>query len=100
MRQEGTIGAAVVLAIAAIVGVSTQTGPKTAENSDTATHAKLRTAKTVKTAQGESQPGCRTLAEQLGDFLEAHDLPLPPICFEASGAPRSLAASSATVTTT
>lgn len=81
MKTEGTIGAATLLAIAAVVGFSLQTGPKqeggaNADRNGMATRSKPALTKT----DGDGGPGCSNLKEQLEDFLETEHLTLPEQC--------------------
>jgi hypothetical protein len=90
MKREGTIGAATVLAIAAVVGVSLQTGPKQegigrAEQSSVIKRSKPIISKTV-THQLNS--GCSSLEGQLEEFLDVHELAAPRQCYKKDDAPQ------------
>ena len=84
MNREGTIGAATFLAIAAVVGVSLQTGPKQAETARTGqnTEAKRSKASISKNDAHHIRTGCGGLQEELEDFLAIDDLPVPGECYD------------------
>jgi hypothetical protein len=89
MKREGTIGAATLLAIAAVVGVSVQTGPKQSESGGTGRTAEAKRARPSieKHDTHKEMPGCTSLQEALGDFLAVENLPLPGPCYETGVAP-------------
>jgi hypothetical protein len=88
MKKEGTIGAATFLAIAAVVGVSLQTGPKQGENNRTGRTVESKRAKpSIAKHDTHKLPGCDSLQEELEEFLSIEDLPTPKICFEPGEAP-------------
>jgi hypothetical protein len=80
MKTEGTIGAATLLTIAAMIGFSLQSGPKQegakADRNGLANRSKSALTKKEIT----SGPGCSNLKEQLEDFLETKHLTLPKQC--------------------
>jgi hypothetical protein len=84
MKREGTIGAATFLAIAAAVGFSLQPGPKQAESSraDRNVESKRPKATITKGVTHKEMPGCRSLQEELKDFLAVEQLALPKVCYE------------------
>src|SRR6266849_4191322 len=89
MKREGTIGAATFLAIAAVVGISLQTGPKQGESNRTDRSVQSKRSKPVVTkhATYKERPGCTSLQEGLEDFLAIENLRLPPQCYETESAP-------------
>ncbi len=84
MKREATIGAATFLAIAAVVGVSLQTGPKQAESGGSEANAKPKHAKTLaeKNKAPNEREGCTGLKEELEEFLAIEDLVPPAECFD------------------
>jgi len=84
MKREGTIGAATFLAIAAVVGVSLQTGPKQAETGrmGQSAEAKRSKASIVKNDAHHIRTGCSGVQEELEDFLTIDDLPVPGECYD------------------
>jgi len=88
MTREGTIGAATFLAIAAVVGVSLQTGPKQSESGRTDHKVETRrsTASTNKNDAHHIRTGCTGVQEELEDFLAIEDLPPPEECYEPDSA--------------
>jgi hypothetical protein len=88
MKREGTIGAATFLAIAAVVGVSLQTGPKQEgarpDQARVLKHAKSSIAKKITHPVGSA---CKDLAEQLEDFLDVEELAAPGPCYKPLEAP-------------
>src|SRR5579872_2054141 len=84
MKREATIGAATFLAIAAVVGVSLQTGPKQAESGGAEANAKPKHAKTLaeKNKVPNEREGCTGLKEELEEFLAIEDLVPPAECFD------------------
>ena len=90
MKREGTIGAASLLAIAAMVGLSLQSGgkPDVARRAETSAAA-LKGAKTsVPKAKNKDKDkdklrsGCGTLENALEDFLDLDELKPPDSCYE------------------
>ena len=88
MKREGTIGAATFLAIAAVVGVSLQTGPKQAESGGAAHNVTAKHSRNLikKNNAINVKEGCTGLQEELEDFLDIEDLAPPPVCLEPDGA--------------
>ncbi|HMI53391.1 MAG TPA: hypothetical protein VK525_17895 [Candidatus Saccharimonadales bacterium] len=84
MKKEGTIGTAAFLAIAAMVGLSVQTGLKPSENSGADRSSALKRSKPSPAKARENLPGCGSLREELEDFLEIqkNELHLPDDCYE------------------
>src|SRR5271170_3463155 len=81
MKTEGTIGAATLLAIAAVVGFSLQSGPKPAGNLQADRNGVASRSKPALTKKdGDGGPGCSNLKGQLEDFLETEHLTLPEQC--------------------
>ena len=81
MKTEGTIGAATLLAIAAVVGFSLQTGPKQEGGANADRNGMSTRSKPALTKKdGDGGPGCSNLKEQLEDFLETEHLTLPEQC--------------------
>src|SRR6266446_4110836 len=72
MKREGTIGAATFLALAAVVGFSLQSGPKQEVGGKSeVTSARKRTRPAAgKATAHEYLPGCSSLEEELGEFLD------------------------------
>jgi hypothetical protein len=87
MKREGTIGAAAFLALAAVVGISVQQGPKPAESGRTDRGAETKRAKPpITTKETDNiKPGCRSLQGELREFLRVDTLALPPHCYEGGG---------------
>ena len=89
MKREGTIGAAAVLAIAAMVGASLQTATKQEgggrEDRNTAT--KRSTPSLTKNVTRKLSSGCDSLQGRLKEFLEIKDLTPPQQCYESSDTP-------------
>src|SRR5271165_3763523 len=94
MKREGTIGAAAFLAIAAVVGVSVQPGPRQTESgralhgSEAARSKPSPTKKSGKTPENKS--GCTGLRDELEDFLAIKDLVLPEHCYEPENYPGNI----------
>ena len=91
MKREGTIGAAAFLAIAAMVGVSLQTGPKQegsrrAERSGAIKRSKPSLTKKV---THQLRSGCTSLQEQLEEFLDIKELVAPEECYESGHTPKT-----------
>jgi len=72
MKREGTIGAATFLALAAVVGFSLQSGPKqeVGGKSEVASAMKRTKPAVGKATAHEYLPGCSSLEEELGEFLD------------------------------
>src|SRR5579862_1373234 len=87
MKTEGTIGAATLLTIAAVIGFSLQTGPKQ-ESAKADRNGLVNRSKSALTKkETTSRPGCSNLKEQLEDFLETKHLTLPKQCSGPGDAP-------------
>jgi hypothetical protein len=84
MKKEGTIGAAAFLAIAALVGITLQTGTKQGATGRTEQVTSPPTPrKTLKDLETpELRPGCRSIEEQLQQFLPAQGSVAPRECYE------------------
>ena len=84
MKREGTIGVATFLAIAAVVGVSLQTGPKQTEigRTDRTVEAKRSNGSINNNDSHHVRGGCAGVLEQLEDLLAIENLPPPEECFE------------------
>ncbi len=80
MRKEGTLGAAALLAIAAVVGLTWQPGGRPAGEGNRPGLVR-RPEPTAKTSRIELGPGCQRLEEQLQDFLETKDPIAPGECY-------------------
>jgi len=67
MKKEGTLGAATLLAIAAVVGFSVQTGQKPAEGGRPDASAATKKSKPVvkKQKAPKAGPGCGSLLDEL-----------------------------------
>ena len=90
-KREGTIGAAAVLAIAAVVGYSVQTGSRPSESGGergSVTKRSKPSLKTTKTSR-DLNPGCDSLEEQLKNFLDVDALPVPTRCYDDTDPRRS-----------
>src|ERR1700693_365171 len=74
MKREGTI-AATFLAIAAVVGFSLQSGPKTDTPKTDGTGLTRRSKPALQAAK--NLPGCSSLQNELQDFLETTSVPSP-----------------------
>jgi hypothetical protein len=87
MKKEGTIGAATFLAIAAIVGVSLQTGPKQEGSGRPDQNSAIRRSKPsiTKNEPHKLSSGCSSLQEHLKDFLKIKVAPKE--CYEPGSAP-------------
>ena len=79
MKKEGTFGAATLLAIAAVLGVTMQTGPKPAPGGKAGEAAAVTHAKPVipRRADYPVLLGCGGLKDQLEEFLEVKELAAP-----------------------
>src|SRR5229473_661313 len=90
MKREGTIGAATFLAIAAMVGVSLQTGPRQEGSGRADQNSSMKRSKPSITNHVTRQlsSGCGSLQEQLEEFLEIKELIPPEQCYEPGDAPR------------
>jgi hypothetical protein len=88
MKREGTIGAATFLAIAAVLGVSLQSGPKQAESGKTDRNVEAKRSKaSVKNHNAHNErTGCAGLQGKIEDFLAIEDLPPPEECLEPDDA--------------
>ena len=83
MRKEGTFGAATLLAIAAVVGVSLQSGPKPEPGGKASQAAAVTHARPAVPRRAE-QPvlsGCGGLKDELEEFLDVKDLAAPAECY-------------------
>jgi len=83
MKKEGTIGAAAFLAIAAVVGVTLQSGSKQS-NSGRAEQGALvkRPPQASRNSNSpELGPGCQSIEEQLEEFLNAQGPIVPKECY-------------------
>src|SRR5260370_25095 len=89
MKREGTIGAAAFLAIAAVVGVSLQTGPKQegSGRADRSSAIKRSKPSITKKATHQLGSGCGSLEEQLEEFLNIEGLVAPKECYEPGYTP-------------
>jgi len=89
MKREGTIGAAAFLAIAAVVGVSLQTGPKQegTGRADQSGAIKRSKPSITKKATHQLGSGCGSLKEQLEEFLNIEGLVAPKECYEPGYTP-------------
>lgn len=85
MNREGTIGAAALLAIAAWVGLSVQSAPKTPQGSAVA--GEKSKPPLVKPKTPKDAPGCSSLRDELQGFLEIDGLVLPASCYEGEAPP-------------
>jgi hypothetical protein len=97
MKREGTIGAATFLALAAMVGVSLQSGPKQETGARPEQNAAINRSKnsTAKTPAHQLGSGCSSLEEHLEDFLDIKELAAPLECYASGdkpGAPTDLTA--------
>jgi hypothetical protein len=90
MRREGTIGAATVLAIAAVIGVSLRTGPKQegSGRADQTSAIKRSRPSISKKVTHRLGSGCGSLEAQLEEFLEIKELVAPEQCYEPGDASR------------
>jgi hypothetical protein len=89
MNREGTIGAATLLALAAVVGISLQTGSRPEGGARPDQTSALKYAK-PSTAIKISHPvgsACSSLAEQLEQFLDVEELAAPEPCYKAGDRP-------------
>lgn len=90
MQREGTIGAATLLAIAAVVGFSLQTGPKQEESAKVDRSGVAKRSKPSLTKKDTNAgPGCNNLKEQLEDFLDIENLILPKECYDPGDTSRN-----------
>jgi len=89
MKREGTIGAATLLAIAAVVGVSLQTGPKQERTDRADESAAIKRSKSPIPKKEAHQVGsaCSNLEEQLEEFLGIEDLHAPDLCYAPGDIP-------------
>src|ERR1700690_602476 len=89
MKREGTIGAAALLAIAAIVGISLGPGAKPPGSGSGARNAAARRPDSapIKAKNPVKEPGCGGIEDQLEGFLEIKDLRPPENCYEKGTAP-------------
>jgi hypothetical protein len=89
MKKEGTIGAATVLAIAAMVGVSLQTGPRQEDSAGLDRSAAItRSRHTISKAKAhELGSGCVSLEGMLAKFLDIKDLVAPTECYAPGDVP-------------
>ena len=91
MKREGTIGAATVLAIAAMVGVSLQSGPKTESGARPEQTAAGKRAKhsLLKPKSQKVVPACNSLEEELEGFLDIDGPVAPKGCYDPQHKPPS-----------
>jgi hypothetical protein len=88
MKREGTIGAAAFLAIAAALGFSLESGPRPVDGGKADRTGAVTRPKPTLTKNGSDRgAGCDNLKEELQDFLEIGQLPLPDPCYEKGKAP-------------
>ena len=89
MKKEATIGAATALAIAAMVGISLETGPRQAGSARSDQGAAITRAKpsTSKAKSHQLGSGCSSLAEQLETFLDIKELVAPDQCYAPGDVP-------------
>ena len=81
MKKQTTFGAAALLAMAAVVGLSMQPGGKQTGEGTNRNGVVRRPESSAKTVHLELKPGCRSLEEHLQDFLETKDLIAPKECY-------------------
>jgi len=86
MKKEGTIGVATFLALAAVVGFSLQSGPKSVGAGQTEQSAAVRKTKPALEKDGGG-PGCSNLTEALEDFLDIKNLVPPGPCYPSGKSP-------------
>ena len=70
MKKEGTLGAATLLAIAAVVGFSVQTGQKSAEGGRPDASAATKKSVIKKQKAPKAGPGCGSLLDELQVFVQ------------------------------
>jgi hypothetical protein len=89
MKKEATIGAATALAIAAMVGISLETGPRQEGSARSDQGAAITRAKpsTSKAKSHQLGSGCGGLAEQLETFLDIKELVAPKECYAPGDVP-------------
>jgi hypothetical protein len=80
MKRQGTIGAALFVAIAAVVGHSIQPGTESGKASQNSAARPSKPSIEKRHSQMEG-PGCSSLQEELEDFLGVEDLVLPQQCY-------------------
>src|SRR3954470_125205 len=82
MKKEGTFGAATLLAIAAVVGVTMQSGPKPEPGANTGQAETVKHAKLAIPRRADPVlSGCGGLKDQLEDFLDVKELAAPGECY-------------------
>src|SRR5258708_1487787 len=91
MKREGTIGAAAFLAIAAMVGVSLQTGPKQEGSGRAERSGAIKRSKPslTKNEPRKLSSGCSSLQELLQGFLDIKELVAPEECYESGHTPKT-----------
>jgi len=83
MKKEGTIVTATFLAIAAMVGITLQSGPKQSTSRRTEPGAPLRRPQASENAKSpELGPGCQSIEERLEEFLSTKEPIAPRECYE------------------
>src|SRR5215468_4558707 len=84
VKREGTIGAATVLAIAAVVGVSLQSGPKQtgSDRGNQPVETKRQSSSIKKNDTRKERPGCSGVQGELESFLAIEYIPAPDECFD------------------
>lgn len=89
MKKEGTFGAATLLAIAAVVGVTMQTGPKPEPGGKAGQAEAVKHAKPAipRRADHPVLSGCGGLKDQLEDFLDVKELAAPGECYPTGVTP-------------
>jgi hypothetical protein len=89
MKREATIGAAALLAITAVVGVSLQTGPKQegGGRADQTSATKRSKRSITKKVTHQLGSGCSNLEELLEEFLDIKELAAPGPCYAPGDIP-------------
>jgi hypothetical protein len=92
MKKEGTFGIGAVLVVAAALGLSLQTGskPEATSRSGQASLAKRPEGAKKQTSDPDLRPGCRSIADELEEFLEVQLSSLPDYCYASTHRPVSL----------
>jgi hypothetical protein len=86
MKKEGTIGAAAVVAIAAMLGFGLQNGSKQ-EGMSASSRGGIVTKTTLSKTAHEETLACASLHGVLEDFLDINNLEFPAECYEPGHAP-------------